>query len=61
MGTAGRRRRVYVCGDGSPMAPGVRGALRTIHAERNPGADSGPRLDELIASGRCVEDVHAAG
>ncbi|WP_412104122.1 hypothetical protein [Streptomyces europaeiscabiei] len=52
--------RVYVCGDGSRMAPGVREAFRTIHAERNPGADSG-QLDDLIASGRYVEDVYTAG
>lgn len=53
--------RVYVCGDGSRMAPGVRVAFRTIHAERNADADSGQWLDDLIASGRYVEDVHAAG
>lgn len=53
--------RVYVCGDGSRMAPGVREAFRTIHAERNPGADSGQWLDDLIASGRYVEDVYTAG
>lgn len=41
--------------------PRPTGALRTNDAERNPGADSGRRLDELIASGRYVEDVHAAG
>ncbi|MEI5524881.1 cytochrome P450 [Streptomyces brasiliscabiei] len=53
--------RVYVCGDGSRMAPGVREAFRTIHAVRNPGADSGRWLDDLIASGRYVEDVYTAG
>ena len=53
--------RVYVCGDGSRMAPGVREAFRTVHAERNAGADSGQWLDDLIASGRYVEDVYAAG
>lgn len=56
--------RVYVCGDGSRMAPGVRDALRTLHRERTPGAtpaDSAHWLDELTAEGRYVEDVYAAG
>ncbi|MEU9365755.1 cytochrome P450 [Streptomyces avermitilis] len=53
--------RVYVCGDGSRMAPGVREAFRTLHAERRPGVDSEQWLGELIASGRYVEDVYAAG
>ncbi|WP_443061235.1 hypothetical protein [Streptomyces sp. NBC_00391] len=53
--------RVYVPGDGFRRAPGVREALRTIHAERNPGADSGQWLEDLIASGRYGEDVYAAG
>ncbi|MEV7343495.1 cytochrome P450 [Streptomyces sp. NPDC093544] len=53
--------RVYVCGDGSRMAPGVRDAFRTLHADRNPGGDSEQWLNDLIASGRYVEDVYAAG
>ncbi|MFF1654939.1 cytochrome P450 [Streptomyces sp. NPDC058255] len=53
--------RVYVCGDGSRMAPGVREAFRTLHADRTPGGDSERWLDDLIASGRYVEDVYAAG
>ncbi|MFI6087676.1 bifunctional cytochrome P450/NADPH--P450 reductase [Streptomyces sp. NPDC051218] len=56
--------RVYVCGDGSRMAPGVRDALRTLHGERTPGAtaaDSDQWLNELTAQGRYVEDVYAAG
>ncbi|MGW5606660.1 cytochrome P450 [Streptomyces sp. NPDC003753] len=53
--------RVYVCGDGSRMAPGVREAFRELHAARVPDGDSGRWLDELIASGRYVEDVYAAG
>ncbi|WP_409000334.1 hypothetical protein [Streptomyces europaeiscabiei] len=52
---------MYLCGNGSRMASGVREAFRTIHAERNPGADSGRWLDDLIASGRYVEDVRTAG
>ncbi|MEV0523038.1 cytochrome P450 [Streptomyces sp. NPDC050439] len=60
--TAGAR--VYVCGDGSRMAPGVRDALRALHRERTAGAtpeDSARWLDELTAQGRYVEDVYAAG
>ncbi|MFF1695030.1 cytochrome P450 [Streptomyces sp. NPDC058257] len=60
--TAGAR--VYVCGDGSRMAPGVRDALRTLHQRRTPGAtaaDSEQWLGELTAQGRYVEDVYAAG
>ncbi|MEH0467956.1 cytochrome P450 [Streptomyces sp. B21-097] len=56
--------RVYVCGDGSRMAPGVRDAFRTLYRERTPGADdarAGAWLDELIAHGRYLEDVYAAG
>lgn len=56
--------RVYVCGDGSRMAPGVREALRTLHRDRTPGAtaaDSEQWLNELTAQGRYVEDVYAAG
>lgn len=60
----GAGARVYVCGDGSRMAPGVRQAFRTLYRERTPGADdavAGRWLDELIADGRYVEDVYAAG
>lgn len=56
--------RVYVCGDGSRMAPGVREAFRTLYRDRTPGAGddaAGAWLDELIAGGRYVEDVYAAG
>ncbi|MFF1710090.1 bifunctional cytochrome P450/NADPH--P450 reductase [Streptomyces sp. NPDC058268] len=56
--------RVYVCGDGSRMAPGVRDALRTLHRDRTPGAtvaDAERWLDGLTAEGRYVEDVYAAG
>jgi cytochrome P450/NADPH-cytochrome P450 reductase len=52
---------VYVCGDGARMAPGVRDAFRTLHGERTLGGDSERWLSELIASGRYVEDVYAAG
>ncbi|MER5940502.1 cytochrome P450 [Streptomyces sp. NPDC001928] len=55
--------RVYVCGDGSRMAPGVREAFRTLYRERTPGADDAAAerwLDALIADGRYVEDVYAA-
>ncbi|MFE0254141.1 cytochrome P450 [Streptomyces sp. NPDC059010] len=60
----GAGARVYVCGDGSRMAPGVREAFRTLYRERTPGADdagAGRWLDGLIADGRYVEDVYAAG
>ncbi|MGW7077934.1 bifunctional cytochrome P450/NADPH--P450 reductase [Streptomyces sp. NPDC054866] len=56
--------RMYVCGDGSRMAPGVRDTLRTLHQGRTPGAtaaDSEQWLAELTAQGRYVEDVYAAG
>ncbi|CAL9345728.1 Bifunctional cytochrome P450_NADPH--P450 reductase [Streptomyces sp. enrichment culture] len=56
--------RVLVCGDGARMAPGVREALRAIHRKHTPGADeaaAGEWLDALVAAGRYVEDVYAAG
>ncbi|MEV5879057.1 cytochrome P450 [Streptomyces sp. NPDC052101] len=56
--------RVYVCGDGARMAPGVREAFRTLYRERTPGSDeaaAGSWLDTLVAQGRYVEDVYAAG
>lgn len=56
--------RVYVCGDGSRMAPGVREAFRTLYRKHTADADetaAGKWLDGLIADGRYVEDVYAAG
>ncbi len=56
--------RVYVCGDGSKMAPGVREAFRTLYRRHVPGADDAAAvewLDALIADGRYVEGVYAAG
>ncbi|MBO0656244.1 cytochrome P450 [Streptomyces triculaminicus] len=55
--------RVYVCGDGARMAPGVRAALRDLYARRT-GADARAAdawLRELTDAGRYVEDVYAAG
>lgn len=55
--------RVYVCGDGARMAPGVRAALRDLCARRT-GADARAAdawLRELTDAGRYVEDVYAAG
>ncbi|MBB5120549.1 P450 reductase [Streptomyces eurocidicus] len=60
--------RVYVCGDGRRMAPGVRGAFRGIY-ERFAGGGSGGSggdeagrwLDGLVGDGRYVEDVYAGG
>ncbi|WP_399133937.1 hypothetical protein [Streptomyces sp. Li-HN-5-11] len=46
------------------MAPGVREAFRTLYRERTPGADAAAAeewLNELVAAGRYVEDVYAAG
>ncbi|MFF0712340.1 bifunctional cytochrome P450/NADPH--P450 reductase [Streptomyces bauhiniae] len=60
----GAGARVYVCGDGARMAPGVREAFRTLYRERTPGADEAAAtrwLDELVGAGRYVEDVYAAG
>ncbi|MFH9657337.1 cytochrome P450 [Streptomyces sp. NPDC017248] len=56
--------RVYVCGDGARMAPGVRDAFRTLYREHTPGADGAAAerwLNTLMADGRYVEDVYAAG
>ncbi|GAA2452905.1 cytochrome P450 [Streptomyces glaucus] len=56
--------RVHVCGDGARMAPGVREAFRTLYRKHTPAADEAPAeewLDGLIAAGRYVEDVYAAG
>ncbi|MFG2374066.1 cytochrome P450 [Streptomyces sp. NPDC048504] len=56
--------RVFVCGDGSRMAPGVREAFRTLYRDRTPGADDEAAerwLNTLMADGRYVEDVYAAG
>ncbi|MFG2888755.1 bifunctional cytochrome P450/NADPH--P450 reductase [Streptomyces sp. NPDC048248] len=55
--------RVYVCGDGSRMAPGVRAAFRDLHGARTGASatESEAWLRELTASGRYIEDVYAAG
>jgi cytochrome P450/NADPH-cytochrome P450 reductase len=56
--------RVYVCGDGSRRAPGVREAFRTLYRKHTADADetaAGESLDGLITDGRYVEDVYAAG
>ncbi|MGW0949479.1 bifunctional cytochrome P450/NADPH--P450 reductase [Streptomyces sp. NPDC002623] len=53
--------RVYVCGDGTHMAPGVRQAFRSLYVRANPGADdtqAGAWLQGLMADGRYVEDVY---
>ncbi|MCH0558470.1 cytochrome P450 [Streptomyces sp. MUM 16J] len=59
--TAGAR--VYVCGDGARMAPGVRAAFRALYRERTGADEAAARhwLDALVADGRYVEDVYAAG
>ncbi|WP_225097551.1 cytochrome P450 [Streptomyces sp. CoH27] len=55
--------RVYVCGDGSRMAPGVREAFRTLYRERSHADEAAAEnwLNSLMADGRYVEDVYAAG
>ncbi|MFE6691163.1 cytochrome P450 [Streptomyces sp. NPDC057743] len=55
--------RVYVCGDGSRMAPGVRDAFRAVHRAATGAApqESEAWLRELTAAGRYIEDVYAAG
>ncbi|MEU5299791.1 cytochrome P450 [Streptomyces noursei] len=55
--------RVYVCGDGSRMAPGVRAAFRAVHRAGTGASEqeSEAWLRELTASGRYIEDVYAAG
>ncbi len=56
--------RVFVCGDGSRMAPGVREAFRTLYRDRTSGADDTAAeqwLNTLMAEGRYVEDVYVAG
>lgn len=56
--------RVYVCGDGSRMAPGVREAFRTLYRKHTADADATAAeewLDGMVADGRYVEDVYAAG
>jgi cytochrome P450/NADPH-cytochrome P450 reductase len=57
----GEGAKVYVCGDGGRMAPGVRDAFRAIYEERTPGADATAWLDSLVADGRYIEDVYTAG
>ncbi|MFF5468386.1 cytochrome P450 [Streptomyces achromogenes] len=60
----GAGARVYVCGDGARMAPGVREAFRTLYRKHTPDADAAQAerwLDSLVADGRYVEDVYAAG
>lgn len=58
----GSGARVYVCGDGARMAPGVRDAFRALFRDRTPGADDADAerwLAGLIADGLYVEDVYA--
>ncbi|QGV81256.1 cytochrome P450 [Streptomyces ficellus] len=56
-----RGARVYVCGDASRMAPGVRDAFRALYVRHTPGADDEAArtwLDRLVTDGRYVEDVY---
>ncbi|GAA3827987.1 bifunctional cytochrome P450/NADPH--P450 reductase CypB [Streptomyces coacervatus] len=54
--------RVYVCGDGRHMAPGVRDAFRSMYTQRTPGADGTAAeewLRNLMDQNRYIEDVYA--
>ncbi|WP_058043755.1 cytochrome P450 [Streptomyces roseifaciens] len=54
--------KVYVCGDGSRMAPGVRDAFLQLHA-RHTGGDAAAAQEwwrAAVAEGRYVEDVYAS-
>ncbi|MCX5384271.1 cytochrome P450 [Streptomyces sp. NBC_00083] len=53
--------RVYVCGDGHRMAPGVRAAFHEMYARRTGAtpAEAEGWLARLTAEGRYVEDVYA--
>ncbi|WP_369214348.1 bifunctional cytochrome P450/NADPH--P450 reductase [Streptomyces flavofungini] len=55
--------RVYVCGDGSRMAPGVREAFQRLYAKHRGGDTAAAEawLRDLVAEGRYVEDVYAGG
>ncbi|MEU6990895.1 cytochrome P450 [Streptomyces sp. NPDC046465] len=52
--------QVYVCGDGSRMAPGVREAFQRLHAKYTGGGSAAAEAwwRDLAASGRYVEDVY---
>ncbi|MFH8789198.1 cytochrome P450 [Streptomyces roseoverticillatus] len=54
--------KVYVCGDGGRMAPGVRDAFQQLHA-RHTGGDAAAAQEwwrAAVAEGRYVEDVYAS-
>ncbi|MCQ4041193.1 bifunctional cytochrome P450/NADPH--P450 reductase [Streptantibioticus rubrisoli] len=54
--------KVYVCGDGARMAPGVRAAFQRLYAHHT-GADAAEAerwWRELVDHGRYVEDVYAS-
>jgi cytochrome P450/NADPH-cytochrome P450 reductase len=54
--------KVYVCGAGRHMAPGVRAAFIELYLAHNPDAtepEAHDWLQGLVAAGRYVEDVYA--
>lgn len=53
-----RGAKVYVCGDGARMAPGVRAAFQDIY-HRFTGEDGQTWLQRLMVESRYVEDVYA--
>ncbi|MCP2165612.1 bifunctional cytochrome P450/NADPH--P450 reductase [Goodfellowiella coeruleoviolacea] len=58
----GAGAKVYVCGDGTRMAPGVRDAFQDVYLRHTPGADrdaAAEWLRGLFTEGRYVEDVYA--
>ncbi|MFF1377413.1 cytochrome P450 [Streptomyces sp. NPDC058308] len=55
--------RVYVCGDGARMAPGVREAFQRLCAKHTGGGSAAAEAwwRELVTAGRYVEDVYVGG
>ncbi|QIB47665.1 cytochrome P450 [Streptomyces aureoverticillatus] len=54
--------KVYVCGDGGRMAPGVRAAFQKLHARHTGGCVAAAEewWQDMVAEGRYVEDVYVA-
>ncbi|MFE0178776.1 cytochrome P450 [Streptomyces sp. NPDC059002] len=54
--------RVYVCGDGGRMAPGVRAAFQELYIRRTGGSAAAAEewWQDMVAEGGYVEDVYVA-